>query len=905
MDAAGIGNWGAFGQLVTVIAAALAAVYIIVDNVRKSNEDQDDNSQTEIKIEHTPVNYPPTWGIFGRVFQCGRPYFGSRSPLRSIWEVRDDVDKQRSLVFEETDSCQTEGTKIVSGPSPSAASTDKITQTGVESPPEMDSVWFGDRNHDDAHYRSILDEESRLVLPVAVNSYLTDLCENMDTDGNDVMYTSDRCTTESHARLQRLLERDMERQARKTYMHSDDSDRIRERMKCGRQKWLQDIEKDWEQFNVEVCVENEPRYEWERMPAIPERNAVEICSSVADNARTVSVEATSPTAHSTVSSVAAVHSRNEPVQELVLTTKSLIPATNRHFFLQESNPSKRFIGNGVNSFKQPKYREFSLLRQDTESSRQVPLLGNGDDRCLLLEDPVDDSLSSKTLDKYSIAESTNENSVSKTTVVAWETPKHQTVMSPNRLHPGSQSAASEVSSDKDVKRSDVVKPPIPPSSLTLSNKSESSRRLFKARQQFFENLCNISNDKTSDCVQKLRRFQQSTRADRYRLASSTPDLKLLEEKIRSTLLKSIPIEVTPKSKVIPPVQPAWPQISKRCLVKRYSKSVGYLETDIDTLESRTVQETSLNYNHSQNMLTVKKKPEEFESRTRSVDYLVSSGNKTPENPLGRTKSEYEIRFEKSLQNLQIPEWYKQSKWSHTNKDGFLLKKKRDKGWQGLRSRATSTLSMTNLNHRSSKGGMRSAGESPTSSTGSLSRWSSAKLSTASGPVFSWNVYRSNKQPYLGWRASSTQSPTSSNQSIGSTPTSPDPSCDSTSRKVLRFLGQEVPVVASLQDVTEVIDKSELEEEKSPGAQSDKLDIPRDRYSYIESIFNSDSCIPQHSCKDRGKFDKNKILWIESSFVGKRATTSVAVARETEEKPIVQNGSADDVWSFKEKRITRI
>ncbi|XP_067121205.1 uncharacterized protein [Centruroides vittatus] len=762
----------------------------------------------------------------------------------------------------------------------------------------MDSVWFGDRNHDDAPVRSIFDEQSRLVLPVAVNSYLTDLCENMDKDGNDVTYTSDRCITESHARLQRLLERDMERQARKAHLTTDESDRIRERMKCGRQKWLQDIEKDWEQFNVEACIDNDARFERDRMPAIPERKAVEVCTSVAGAG--VSVAATSPGAHSAAPTTSARS------HEVVLTTKPVIPGTNRYFFVQE--PIKRFSGNVISSFKQPKYREFStLVRQDTESGRQVPLLGNGDDRCLLLEEPVDDTFSSKTTDdKNCVAESTDENSVSTSVVVARETPKHQIVMSPNRLHPGSQSANSEASVDKDVKRADVVKPPIPPSSLLIPNKSESSRRLFKARQQFFENLCHASNDKSPDCVQKLRRFQQSAREARYRLACSTPDLKLLEEKIRLTLPRPIPVEVAPKSKVAPPTQPAWPQLSKKCLVKRYSKSVGYLETDIDTLESRTVQETSLHYIHTQTMLTNKKRPEESENRTRSVDYLVSSGSKTPENPLGRTKSEYEIRFEKSLQNLQVPEWYKQSKWSHTNKDGFLLKKKRDKGWQGLRSRATSTLSMTNLNHRSSKGGMISAGQSPTSSTGSLSRWSSTKLSTASGPVFSWNVYRSNKQPYLGWRASSTQSPTSSNQSIGSTPTSPDPSCDSTSRKVLRFLGQEVPVVASLQDVTEVIDKSELEEEKSPGAQSDRLDIPRDRYSYIESIFNSDSCIPQRSCRGRGKFDRNKILWIESSFVGKRATTSVAVARDEEdEKPIIHNGSADDVWSYKQKRITRI
>lgn len=149
----------------------------------------------------------------------------------------------------------------------------------------------------------------------------------------------------------------------------------------------------------------------------------------------------------------------------------------------------------------------------------------------------------------------------------------------------------------------------------------------------------------------------------------------------------------------------------------------------------------------------------------------------PENELQKTErvmSEHQLRVQRSLQKLTVPDWYKQAQ---IPREGFLLKKHSQR--DGNNSRWTGTTS----------GGGGGGGGSKTTSLNSLTtsplilsptpcsnqqpfvRWSTSKLnSTASSPCAStrssFNARQPNgsispssvrssfsyRQPYLGWRS---------------------------------------------------------------------------------------------------------------------------------------------------------
>lgn len=134
-------------------------------------------------------------------------------------------------------------------------------------------------------------------------------------------------------------------------------------------------------------------------------------------------------------------------------------------------------------------------------------------------------------------------------------------------------------------------------------------------------------------------------------------------------------------------------------------------------------------------------------------------------------SEHQLRIQRSLQKLTIPEWYKQSQ---VPREGFLLKKQTNN--HGNRERWTGTSS----SKTPSLGSLASAClspvtvDSPTPQTQPFVRWSTSKLnSTASSPCgstrSSFNARQlqangsispsssvrssfSYRQPYLGWRS---------------------------------------------------------------------------------------------------------------------------------------------------------
>lgn len=126
-------------------------------------------------------------------------------------------------------------------------------------------------------------------------------------------------------------------------------------------------------------------------------------------------------------------------------------------------------------------------------------------------------------------------------------------------------------------------------------------------------------------------------------------------------------------------------------------------------------------------------------------------------------SEHQLRVQRSLQKLTIPDWYKQSQ---IPREGFILKKhsSRETRWTGTGSKTTSLSSLTS-NPQSP------LILSPTPSNQSFVRWSTSKInSTASSPCAStrssFNAKQPNgsispssirssfsyRQPYMGWRS---------------------------------------------------------------------------------------------------------------------------------------------------------
>ncbi|KAG1698525.1 hypothetical protein GQR58_005694 [Nymphon striatum] len=375
-----------------------------------------------------------------------------------------------------------------------------------------------------------------------------------------------------------------------------------------------------------------------------------------------------------------------------------------------------------------------------------------------------------------------------------------------------------------------------------------SKLRSKAISHHWPQLCGVSNT--------FSRFRKSTREERVRLAKSVPDLpsdvdKAVSENISSLKLSHYiknrkPLSYSQNSAKIrsdlskSKNEDEWDRLLTAAAThygKRYenaklaldddgdklSKSYGYLETDLDTLECRKVDQTNLDdyfndYKKSSNpsgksrtksLISLGYKLEDDVSsdessidgsRAKSMEFLLDDVNKAatvpPENQLmrdGKVPSEHELRFQKSLKNLTLPSWYRES--SDANNSVILDKPKdADKSlcatprWEGLNSKSSSATSLSNLKSGCSnkpviipkristdwryvKYGIHSSKESltpQTPSTGpdspvddnnfsyhpSLSRWNTARMSTTSNSSFGGgSLYRSFRQPYLGWRSS--------------------------------------------------------------------------------------------------------------------------------------------------------
>ncbi|XP_043467828.1 uncharacterized protein LOC122502037 isoform X3 [Leptopilina heterotoma] len=235
----------------------------------------------------------------------------------------------------------------------------------------------------------------------------------------------------------------------------------------------------------------------------------------------------------------------------------------------------------------------------------------------------------------------------------------------------------------------------------------------------------------------------------------------------------------------------------RTMQASQDRPVGLLETDLDAAEEGVVPAPStntsaskktrslLNLNHTtrprgtgdlanENALHVPQSPVGAGHRTpsdascvsninqrphKSMEFLLDKENlhfvKPPENELQkvgeRTPSEHELRVQRSLQRLNVPDWFKNSPAA---RDGFRLKRHSDAsqhgGWRALGSKTTSLSSLSSTTNRQPTTGVLL---SPSPTPPVFSRWSTSLLNSAgSSPASSTRSSFNHRQPYLGWRS---------------------------------------------------------------------------------------------------------------------------------------------------------
>lgn len=124
----------------------------------------------------------------------------------------------------------------------------------------------------------------------------------------------------------------------------------------------------------------------------------------------------------------------------------------------------------------------------------------------------------------------------------------------------------------------------------------------------------------------------------------------------------------------------------------------------------------------------------------------------------RVMSEHQLRVQRSLQKLNIPDWYKNSSVAR-GPEGFLLKRGSDGGGHGWPGLSSKTTSLSSLGSTQSAAARSPTGHllSPSPTPHVFTRWSTSRLnsggtSTSTSPCGSTRSSFNYRQPYLGWRS---------------------------------------------------------------------------------------------------------------------------------------------------------
>lgn len=513
-------------------------------------------------------------------------------------------------------------------------------------------------------------------------------------------------------------------------------------------------------------------------------------------------------------------------------------------------------------------------------------------------------------------------------------------------------------------KSALSKPPLPPplphkpSNLTARSRAE------LARKQYLDNKAALANSKI-DSTKKFQQFLSQTQNDRAKIVTSVPDLAAIERAVTEQWTrerKSVSPRESPgrednrkndenkkptESRGSTP-DDKWASYVQSCRqhLSRRSQSMTYLETDIDIIPVLDEDDKC----HSTSAL------DEPDEALPDPDDSDLDGSREDLDDSGRAKSEHELRIERSLRSLPVPDWYRKS---DKPKTGFLLSSsnKEKRGWAAVKSLASSTSSLASCGLRRPVRSLRSSRENIP--------WSRSSASP-DGPTLSLALAKAFREPYLGWRA---RTPTSSG--VSSSPRASPPSWNATTTTTddeangVSFDGEDAfgrttsseddrrdeplslddtgadAVTVSMDtndpvklpggedtcddinnmsmDTCELFDASvvvPVDEDPSPQADTGddidnlstdttttegrKLDPKLKRYSYSQSIYHSEWDEEEESRGDKKVKEEDrepiptspdhKVVWIESSFVGSRTTTSIVVLPEknapgsTQERP---------------------
>ncbi|CAH1643684.1 unnamed protein product [Spodoptera littoralis] len=238
-------------------------------------------------------------------------------------------------------------------------------------------------------------------------------------------------------------------------------------------------------------------------------------------------------------------------------------------------------------------------------------------------------------------------------------------------------------------------------------------------------------------------------------------------------------------------------------------------------------------------------------------HMLDSSSMPPENELqknsDRVLSEHELRVQRSLQKLNVPEWYKNAP---APREGFLLRKRLSDAsasaarWSGLNSKTTSLGSLggnqqppppqlsphTTSFGRWSTSRLNSNQTSPCSSTRSSIRGTSPLCSPSARSSFSA------RQPYLGWR---------SQERLNSTPRTPH-------ERLASSLLQSTPK-------SEASEASKASEE----IQTSIKEVTSAIVHYVSGLEPANGDIDRQPSPRSSQ----KLYWLESSFVGTKPLES--------------------------------
>ncbi|XP_063235748.1 uncharacterized protein LOC134538369 [Bacillus rossius redtenbacheri] len=269
-----------------------------------------------------------------------------------------------------------------------------------------------------------------------------------------------------------------------------------------------------------------------------------------------------------------------------------------------------------------------------------------------------------------------------------------------------------------------------------------------------------------------------------------------------------------------------------------------------------------------------------DSRARSMEFLLDKENqaavKPPENELQkgeRVMSEHQLRVQRSLQKLNVPDWYKNSSAARTP-EGWLRGQQqrppRD-GWPGLGSKTTSLSSLGSTQSaapRSPTGQLLSPSPTPHVFT----RWSTSRLnssaatSTSTSPCGSTRSSFSHRQPYLGWRSQERLArPRTPAERLAAgllpapSPSSAAASPDGEPSEEDRRHAQQVPNLSEVRTSIKEVTSAIVHYVSSAKGGSGEALSPGDR--------------PSPSPRSGSPRGSGRLCWLESSFVGTRPLDS--------------------------------